>query len=218
MDLETNPGTAKPSAITATQRDQIQAGLEKVANDWFETYMKGYDCWPYQHIPVKIVGWAVGNKSSLGFTDSTPVYVGQNDGGGVPECAQSCGRFFHQDGNYGACPGGAANHYDMSLWLTNGMGMGGAGGDWGQRVDYDFTLSGFAAGSAHIVSHEFGHGLGLPDFYSGGAQDFFTIEASAGFSQTSFVMMAGSSTQVTSFDGWMARQHWFKFIKDRYKY
>ena len=36
--------------------------------------------------------------------------------------------FFHQDGNYSGCPGGAARHYDLSLWLTSGFN-GGAGGD-----------------------------------------------------------------------------------------
>ncbi|OAH11145.1 hypothetical protein [Streptomyces jeddahensis] len=51
-------------------------------------------------------------------------------------------RFFHQDGEHSQCPGGAAHHYDQSLWLTKGMGFGGAGGDWGQRLDQEYVRHG----------------------------------------------------------------------------
>ena len=57
-----------------------------------------------------------------------------------------------QDNNYNSCPGGAARHYDMSLWLTSGMN-GGAGGDWGQRVGSEYFLS--ALDNPHIWLHEF---------------------------------------------------------------
>lgn len=42
---------------------------------------------------------------------------------------RTAGAFFHQDGNYAKCPGGAARPHDQSLWLTKGF-QGGAGGDW----------------------------------------------------------------------------------------
>lgn len=35
------------------------------------------------------------------------------------QCAESCGRFSHQDGNYAGCKAGADRHYDPSLRLTS---------------------------------------------------------------------------------------------------
>ena len=63
----------------------------------------------------------------------------------APQCAERCGRFFNQSGNYPNCPGGPSHHYDMSLWLTAGFG-GGAGGDWGQRIGSEYYLSNLDAG------------------------------------------------------------------------
>jgi hypothetical protein len=57
-------------------------------------------------------------------TEGFSLYT-DKDKQGIPQCAETCGRFFHQDNNYSKCPGGKNMHYDMSLWLTDGF-KGGA--------------------------------------------------------------------------------------------
>ena len=42
----------------------------------------------------------------------------------------------------------------MSLWLTDGMGETGAGGDWGQRVGSEYFLETMNEENVHIVLHE----------------------------------------------------------------
>jgi len=135
--------------------------------------------------------------------NSVDVYV--NDiNEGAPQCSPPCGRFFHQDGNYSGCPGGASHHYDMSLWLTQGMGIGGAGGDWGQRIDKDYFVGALGQDNIHILLHEIGHSWGLNDFY-----DFDPLPSEG------FVMKAGSATRITEFDKWMLRDFW-RHLKNRY--
>lgn len=106
-----------------------------------------------------------------------------------------------QDNNYALCPGGASRRYDMSLWLTAGMG-GGAGGDWGQRVGSEYFLG--ALDNPHIWLHEFGHTLALDDFYDWTPTGVI-----------SFIMKAGASTVVTDFDIWMMRD-WWRHLASRY--
>jgi hypothetical protein len=125
------------------------------------------------------------------------------DGGGAPQCAPDCGRFFHQDGNYSRCPGGAARHYDQSLWLTEGFG-GGAGGDWGQRMGRSYFTGALNQENIHIYLHEVGHTFGLDDFYDWSPTG-----------QCCFLMKAGSATQITEFDKWMFRDFW-RHMKSRY--
>lgn len=216
VDLKTNPG-GSGTVITAEQRAQYQQLLETWLNSWVETWLKGWGCWPYAHVPVKITGWAVQSAGTLsGNVDaSQAVYVNTLDNDGVPQCADACYRGAHQDGNFANCPGGADQHFDLSLWLTYGMGLNGFGYDWGQQVDLD------VAKYQHILGHEMGHGFGLPDFYSGGANDFFTVETSAeaqALSDAGFIMQAGSAATVTTFDGWMLRQMWNKFERARHGY
>ena len=65
-------------------------------------------------------GLVVG-RSLLQWSDnSVDIYVGDINEN-APQCSAPCGRFFHQDGNYSGCPGGASHHYDHSLWLTAGF-------------------------------------------------------------------------------------------------
>lgn len=91
---------------------------------------RGWNNWPYPTVSVKVVGWAVRDRNQLQWSDnSVDIYV-NNISENAPQCSPDCGRFFHQDGNYSSCPGGALRHYDLSLWLTEGLG-GGFGGDWG---------------------------------------------------------------------------------------
>ena len=116
-------------------------------------WLYGFQNFPYTSVPVRVVGWAVRNSNLLqGSTSGVDVYT-NTDADGAPECAPACGRFFHQDNNYGGCPGGASRHYDMSLWLTDGF-SGGAGGDWGQRIGTEYFLQNLNTANIHILLHE----------------------------------------------------------------
>ena len=62
--------------------------------------------------------------------------------------------------------------------------------------------------ASHVLEHELGHGFGMTDFYGGeGELDGFPP---GGFPGGSSLMMAGSSMQITDFDGWMLRYFWDK--------
>jgi hypothetical protein len=194
------------STVTAARRDRIHAALARQFALWMDVMSddgQGWNGWPYPTVPVKVVGWAVRDRAQLQWDDdSVDVYVNdiQED---APACSRPCGRFFHRDGNYSGCPGGVDHHYDMSLWLTEGM-SGGAGGDWGQRIGSEYYLSQLDAENIHILLHEIGHGLGLDDFYD------WTPAGAGGF-----LMRAGSATRITEFDKWMARD-WWRHLKSRY--
>ncbi|MGC5010502.1 hypothetical protein ACLQ2R_07015 [Streptosporangium sp. DT93] len=188
--------------VSAALRDRIHASLARQFKKWMDV-MAGHNGWPYAEVPLKVVGWAVRDRATLQWSDnSVDVYV--NDiRENAPQCAQPCGRFFNQNGQYPNCPGGAARHYDMSLWLTAGMG-GGAGGDWGQRVGSEYFVSNIDASNMHILLHEIGHSFGLDDFYD------WTPSGVGGF-----LMKAGSASQITEFDKWMFRD-WWRHIKGRF--
>jgi hypothetical protein len=214
IDLKTNSG-GSGTTISAEQRTQYQALLETWINNWTEKWLTGWGCWPYGHIPVKITGWAVPAATTLtGTVDpSQAVYVNQNDRDGIPQCPDACYRNSHKDGNFSGCTGGAAMHWDLYLHLQYGMGLSGFGYDWGQQMDLNVSQY------AHILGHEMGHGLGLPDFYSGSSGDFYTVETSAdaqALKSAGFIMQAGSAAQVSTFDGWMLRQNWYKFERARH--
>ncbi|WP_254548374.1 cellulose-binding domain-containing protein [Catellatospora tritici] len=190
--------------VTATQRDQIHAALARQFKKWMDV-MAGHNGWPYANVPVKVVGWAVRDRAALEWTDSSvDIYV-NNIRENAPQCGEPCGRFFHQDGNYSGCAGGASHHYDMSLWLTAGM-TGGAGGDWGQRIGSEYYTSNLNTDNIHILLHEMGHSFGLDDFYD------WTPTG-----QCCFIMNAGSATSITEFDKWMLRD-WWRHLKSRWGY
>ncbi|PVF95682.1 hypothetical protein CPB86DRAFT_738282 [Serendipita vermifera] len=191
------------TTITQAQRTQVETKLQQEFQKWMQ-YLIGYDGFPYSSVPVKVVGWAVKSTSLLsGSTSGYDVYT-TVDSGGIAECDPRCGRFFHQDANYGSCPGGADRHYDMSLWLTDGM-SGGAGGDWGQRIGREYFMGLVSStANAHILLHEMGHTFALDDFY-----DWTPTGV------TNFIMLAGSSTEITPFDYWMFRD-WWTHLKSRY--
>ena len=192
--------------VTAAQRDQVHAALQRSFQKWMNMMLdngQGWNNWPYQQVPVKVVGWAVRDRAQLEWSDSSvDVYV-NNIREDAPQCGEPCGRFFHQDGNYSGCPGGAAHHYDMSLWLTAGFG-GGAGGDWGQRIGSEYYMSNLNADNIHILLHEMGHTFGLDDFY-----DWDPLPGEG------FIMKAGSAAVITDFDKWMFRD-WWRHLKSRY--
>lgn len=151
------------TAVTEAQRTQVASVVAAQYQQWFE-WLYGYDNFPYSSIDVNVVGWAVTDASLLqGSTDGIDVYTSV-DSEGAPECAPACGRFFHQDGDYSGCSGGADRHYDQSLWLTDGF-EGGAGGDWGQRIGREYFMEALSSEHVHILLHEMGHSFGLDDFY-----------------------------------------------------
>jgi hypothetical protein len=194
--------------VTTAQRDQIHAQLQRQFQKWMNQMLdngQGWNGWPYNQVPVKVVGWAVRDRAQLEWTDSSvDIYV-NNIRENAPQCGEPCGRFFHQDGNYSGCPGGASHHYDMSLWLTSGFG-GGAGGDWGQRIGSEYYMSNLNSENVHILLHEMGHTFGLDDFY-----DYDPLPGEG------FIMKAGSASQITEFDKWMLRDFW-RHLKNRYGY
>ncbi|RHZ52488.1 hypothetical protein CDV55_104360 [Aspergillus turcosus] len=172
--------------VTAAQRKQIAAAVSRGFNKWIAR-LAGFDGWPYNTVEVKVVGYAVRDR----------------DEGGVPECDPACGRFFHQDNDYSRCKGGAARHYDESLWLTDGF-QGGAGGDWGQRVGQEYFMQNVNSENIHIYLYEVGHTFGLDDFYDWTPTGI-----------TNFIMLAGSASQIIEFDIWMLRD-WWRHLKSRY--
>ena len=101
--------------MTEAQRSRIASVLQGQHDKWME-WLIGFDKFSYSSAPVKVVGWAVRDQNLLqGSTSGIDVYTNKEDSGGIPESNPACGRFFHQDDNYGSCPGDAARHYDVSL-------------------------------------------------------------------------------------------------------
>ncbi|KAI3331371.1 hypothetical protein F4824DRAFT_294479 [Ustulina deusta] len=183
------------TTVTEAQRAKVASVYATQYQKWF-AWLYGYDNFPYSDVEVNVVGWAVKKASLLqGSTADITVYT-DTDADGAPQCAEACGRFFHQDSNYNSCPGGDDAHYDHSLWLTDGFD-GGAGGDWGQRIGREYFIGALDSSDVHILLHEMGHTFGLDDFY-----DYLPT------GQTNFIMNSGSSTVITDFDGWMLRNWW----------
>lgn len=200
------------ATLSATNRDKLEEALERNINQWIDQ-LEGQNCFPYDHIPVKVVGWAAMNRSQFDWGDDDHpglMYIGDDSFESAPQCAQTCGRFFHKQPGYQypGCEGGRDNHYDMSLWLTAGM-QGGAGGDWGQRIGQEYFIGAIDQGTIHILSHEMGHGFGFPDYYNWGA--WFP-----GVSPPHTIMNAGASTQITEWDTWMMRRLWSELKADRF--
>ncbi|KAF2846381.1 hypothetical protein T440DRAFT_501779 [Plenodomus tracheiphilus IPT5] len=167
--------------VTAAQRAQVETAIRKQFAKWI-AILRNFEGWSYKTVDVNVVG-----KIDV-YTDK--------DEAGIPQCAESCGRFFNQNGDYSRCAKGAARHYDQSLWLTPGFN-GGAGGDWGQRVAQEYFMENISEDNIHIVLHELGHTFALDDFY-----DWTPTGV------TNFVMLAGSAMEITEFDAWMARDWW----------
>ena len=96
--------------VNAEQRTQVETAIRKQFNKWIAV-LAGFEGFPYETADVNVVGWAVNDASILeGDVSNIDVYT-DKDGGGIPQCAESCGRFFHQDNNYNSCKGGADRHY-----------------------------------------------------------------------------------------------------------
>ncbi len=214
--------------VTLEQRQQFETMLSDSINAW-ASWLSGYENWPYQHIDVNVVGWAVIDKSCLldlqddeiVYTD-TKYYDSQYDtSNGVeeipnlePYAPSELSRFDHFTDESYEYPGGLDKRFDMYMWATQGFpSIGGCGGDWGQRLSDDAYINMISGSGIHVLEHEIGHGFGITDFYGGeGESDGFPP---GGFPTENggSLMMAGSSAEITDFDGWLLRYMWTQ-IKD----
>ena len=101
------------SSVTAEQRTSLEAALTRSFNKWIEV-LAGFDGFPYTEVAIKVVGWAVRDTGLLGGDVSGIDVYTTTDAEGIPQCDETCGRFFHQDGDYSSCEGGAERHYGKS--------------------------------------------------------------------------------------------------------
>ncbi|MDE7094750.1 MAG: dockerin type I repeat-containing protein, partial [Oscillospiraceae bacterium] len=214
--------------ITYEQRQQFEKLASDSINVW-NNWLKNYDGWKYDHIDVKIVGWAVLDKNCLlDLHDDEIVYdnlISEYDSqydtsNGIetipdklPSAPDEISRFEHfAEADY-QYPNGLENRFDMYLWATQGFpSIGGSGGDWGQRLSDDAYINMLDGTNVHVLEHEIGHGFGITDFYgengtnAGPPPNGFPDDGTS-------IMMAGSSTKITNFDGWLLRYMWSQ-IKD----
>lgn len=208
--------------VTLEQRKQFETLVEKSINDWTD-WLKDYEDWPYDHVTVKVVGWAVLDRNCLLdlqpdevvydnlISDYDSSYDTSNGIETIPDKLPSApselSRMEHfMDSSY-VYPG---ERFDMYLWATQGFpSIGGCGGDWGQRLSDDAYLNMLSGTGLHVLEHELGHGFGMTDFYGGeGEADGFPPGGFPGNGTS--LMMAGSSMEITDFDGWMLRYFWSK--------
>ena len=214
--------------LTLEQRQQFEKLVSDSINGWND-WLKGWDGWKYDHVDVKIVGWAVLDKSVLQdlqpdevvydnlISDYDSTYDTSNGVDTIPDKLPSApseiSRFAHfADSSY-VYPNGLDSRFDMYLWGTQGFpNIGGCGGDWGQRLSDTAYLNMLDGTGIHVLEHEIGHGFGMTDFYGGeGESNGFPPGGFPGGENS--LMMAGSAMKITDFDGWMLRYMWSK-IKD----
>jgi hypothetical protein len=106
------------SSTTVAQRTSVETAIRRSFNKWI-TALAGFDGFPYDSVDVNVVGWAVSDTSKLsGDVSDIDVYT-TTDSSGIPECDERCGRFFHQNGDYSSCPGGADRHYGTHYVLDD---------------------------------------------------------------------------------------------------
>ncbi|OWZ17579.1 Neutral zinc metallopeptidase [Phytophthora megakarya] len=196
--------------LSRTVASKFKNMLERQYAAW-NHWLIGYNCWPHNDIKINIVGFAVKEASLLDWSDDSfgPITVGDLDVEGVPQCDQTCYRFYDNSAgswsDTSACKG---EPFDMSLWPKQGL-VGGFGYDWGQNVNLENMMENIDQEQLEILSHEIGHGFGLPDFYQ--------PEDKPNENWPKCIMMAGSSNVVTDSDGWMLRRA-LEHLKPRYNF
>lgn len=192
-------------SVSPELRSAIEDTLSRGVNEWFQ-YLVGYDCFPYPSVDVAVTGWATTNRDLLQWQDdAVPIYVTAGDGDGLPSCGDQCSSIRQGlDSAFPNCDGGYTNHYDQMLSLQDGLGNTGFGGNDGQWVDLDGYVGSTDGGLYHIWLHEFGHGIGFPDYYDWDAWG-------NGEEPPNSVMVAGRAIVVTEWDSWMMRRTWSEF-------
>ncbi len=216
------------NTITYEERLALVDVLETAINDWTD-WLVGYEDWPFDHVEVEIIAWAVLDDSVLlDLHDDEVVYYNTQsyywwqydiDCGMAdatlptlePYVDYELFRYYHWNDSTWTYRGSYENRYDMYLHACQGMiDMGGYGYYWGQQLS-DTAILGLINGtsSMHILEHEIGHGFGMTDFYGEeGESDGYPI---GGFPDDgTSIMMAGSCTYINNFDGWFIRYMWSK--------
>jgi hypothetical protein len=190
------------SPISAQERQQAAALMRKCDLQWTDK-LKGWGCWPYDTIDVKIVMWVVRDASLLtDWNASEGSYVvgkvSTNEDADVA-CPSSCRQAPGQTQKTSCADGQVFDEY---LWLdgdkTDYTGWGFAGGFY-MSAQHFMSAAKSNASTETIVAHELGHAHSLNDFYNAN-------EVPAGW--TRFIMKAGTSNVVTDTDGWMLRDAW----------
>ena len=217
--------------LTLAQRQKLPQMLEDALNKWNDCLV-GYDDWPVEHVNVKVIGYAVLDKSVLQdlqpdevvYTETAVPWTRDwliESGMGnssIPELQPAeptaISRYAHwQDKNW-SYNGSYDNRFDMYLHGIHGMiDMGGVGYQYGQILS-DHSIEGLLNGttSEHILLHEMGHGFGYPDYYGAeGASDGFPPGGFPGGQGS--IMMAGSCGYINTFDKYFAQYTWSK-LKD----
>lgn len=212
-------------SLTLVQRQKMQGFIERQINLWTKNLV-GYENWPFDFIPVKIVGWAVDDASKIldkqpnevVYTSFTRDGLADTDAAiyaNLPNAPDQCSRMENwQNPNYTyqQCPQGPGGMFNMYLWATQGWNNGGAvGGDWGQRMSDVNYLNNLDAESHTIFVHELGHGFGITDFYGA------TERPPSGF-PIPLVMWAGNSRTITDLDIWMLRYIWYYISQDKNRF
>ena len=213
--------------ITLQQRQQLPQMLEHAVNQWTD-HLIGYDDWPYEHITVKVVGYAVLDESCLldlqpdekVYTETTRSWLRDGMIGSMgdktipvlqPAEPSDYSRYVHWNDSDWSYGGSYDNRYDMYLHGIKGMyDSGGYGYHYGQILS-DQSILGLIEGttSQHILLHEIGHGFGFPDYYGGeGEADGYPPGGFPGGEGS--VMMAGSCTYINNFDKCFLRFVWSK--------
>ena len=213
--------------ITLEQRQKLPQMLEDAVNQWTDNLI-GYDDWPFEHVKVKVVGYAVLDKSCLldlqpdevVYTDTTNSWLRDDMIGSMgdesipvlqPAEPTDISRYVHWADNNWSYNGSYDNRYDMYLHGIKGMiNMGGYGYHYGQILS-DQSILGLVNNttSQHILLHEMGHGFGFPDYYGGeGESDGFPPGGFPGGENS--IMMAGSCSYINSFDQWFLKYSWSK--------
>ncbi|ETM40303.1 hypothetical protein L914_13712 [Phytophthora nicotianae] len=194
--------------LTKATASKFQAMLEKQINLW-NHWLVGYGCWPYDHIDIDIVGYAVKDKSIMDWSDDSlgTIYEGLLDAEGSPKCPDEC--YKHQNQAASADTSGCkGNPFDMSLWPSTipGENAAGTGGDWGQRVQVNDMLNTMDQEQMRVLLHEIGHGFGLPEMYLNENKP----------SDYPVCVMDGEFS-LTDGDGWLLRSI-LENIKSRYNF
>ncbi|KAK1940972.1 hypothetical protein P3T76_007678 [Phytophthora citrophthora] len=185
------------TVLTKEIAKKLQPMLTRQHAAW-NRWLIGYDCWPYDEIKINIVGFAAKKASDLGWSDNSmgKLYIGDLDKDGAPQCPENCYRSVDgSPGGYSESSGCDGKPFDVSLWPKQDLG-GGWGTYWGQQVNLDNMLEHLDDDELEIVSHEMGHGFGLPDFYQEPKPDNFPPT----------LMDAFTSASVRDSDGWMLRR------------